>query len=108
MAHLPEELADSRPIPVTRYDGNAIAGPLGEIFRADMTMATGECKHCGSAMLLVDTVVEMDDAGFIVICPTCTHTLFTVVRGETRTWIDLNGLAGLGVPVIEPVETPTE
>jgi hypothetical protein len=97
MTRLPPELADSREIPVTRFDGNAIAGPLGEIFRADMTMATAECKTCGAAMLLADTVVEMDDAGFIVFCPSCTHTLFTVVRGEKRTWIDLQGIAGLGV-----------
>jgi Family of unknown function (DUF6510) len=98
MTRLPHELADSREIPVTRYDGNAIAGPLGEIFRTDMTLATVECKSCGSAMRIPDTVVEMDDAGFIVICASCSHTLFTVVRGETRTWLDLNGVAGLGLP----------
>jgi hypothetical protein len=106
MAHLPDELADSRAIPVTRYDGNAIAGPLGDIFRLDMTLATGECTNCGSVMLIADTVVEMDDAGFIVICPACTHTLFTVVRTAERTWIDLHGIAGLGLPRVEPVETP--
>ena len=81
-----------------RIDGNALAGPLSEIFRSDMTLAQGECRSCGHAMLLADTLVEMDDAGFIVMCPSCKHVLFTVVKNEARTWIDLQGLAGLGLP----------
>ncbi|CAN5235725.1 hypothetical protein BH11ACT2_BH11ACT2_14450 [soil metagenome] len=97
MVHLPRDLADTRAIPVTRYDGNAIAGRLGEIFHADMTMATVECKTCASTMLIADTIVEMDDAGFIVLCPSCAHTLFTVVHTEQRVWIDLNGVSGLGI-----------
>jgi len=83
---------------VGRVDGNALAGPLSEIFRSDMTLASGECRSCGHLMLLADTVVEMDDAGFIVMCSNCKHVLFTVVKSEKRTWIDLQGLAGLGIP----------
>ncbi|MDM4764277.1 DUF6510 family protein [Galbitalea sp. SE-J8] len=85
-------------VPVGRLDGNVLAGPLSEIFRVDMTVATGECRHCGSLALLADAVVEMDDAGYIVICASCTHTLFTVVRSAERTWVDLQGLAALSLP----------
>jgi len=89
---------DSGVVNIGRIDGNALAGPLSEIFRSDMTLASGECRGCGHAMLLADTIVEMDDAGFIVMCPSCTHVLFTVVKNDKRTWIDLQGLAGLGIP----------
>jgi len=85
-------------IHVGRLDGNAIAGSLSEIFRADMTMASGECRNCGLALLLADAVVELDDAGYIVICPGCSRVLFTVVRSPARTWIDLQGICGLGIP----------
>jgi hypothetical protein len=85
-------------VKVPRIDGNVLAGPLSEIFRSDMTLAQGSCKSCQHHMLLADTVVEMDDAGFIVMCPSCHHVLFTVVKNESRTWIDLQGLGGLGIP----------
>lgn len=88
----------SGPIPVTRVDGNALAGPLSEVFATDMTLATGECRNCTLLMPLADTIVEMDDAGFIVLCPGCGHTLFTVVHTAKRTWVDLQGISGLGIP----------
>jgi 4-hydroxy-3-methylbut-2-en-1-yl diphosphate synthase IspG/GcpE len=83
---------------VGRLDGNAIAGPLSEIFRVDMTTASGECRHCRALSLIADARVELDDSGFIVRCPTCTRTLFTVVRTEERTWVDLEGIVGLSIP----------
>jgi hypothetical protein len=83
---------------VGRLDGNVLAGPLSEIFRSDMTLASGECRNCTLAMLLADTIVEMDDAGYIVMCPGCSHVLFTVVRNDSHSWIDLQGICGLGIP----------
>lgn len=85
-------------IEIGRVDGNALAGPLSEIFRTDMTDASGECRHCGTLAQLADAIVEMDDAGLIVMCGHCGRTLFTVVRSEARTWIDLQGIAGLAIP----------
>jgi Family of unknown function (DUF6510) len=29
-------------------DGNAAAGELGEIFAMDITVAEGQCAHCGT------------------------------------------------------------
>jgi hypothetical protein len=89
---------DTGVVHIGRLDGNSLAGPLSEIFRADMTLASGECRNCSLAMLLADTKVEMDDAGYIVMCPGCSHVLFTVVRNSQRTWIDLQGICGLGIP----------
>ena len=83
---------------VTHVDGNALAGPLSEIFRGDMTMASGECRHCHDSTVLARAKVEMDEAGFAVRCCECEHVLFTVVRTPERTWVDLQGIVGLEFP----------
>jgi hypothetical protein len=82
-------------IDIGRVDGNALAGPLSEIFRVDITMASGTCRSCAGTCILADAVVEADAVGLIVLCPTCTHTLFTVVRSPEGVRADLQGLAAL-------------
>lgn len=82
---------------VSHVDGNALAGPLSEIFHADMTMATGECRSCHDSTVLARALVEVDAAGFAVRCCACSHVLFTVVRTNDRTWVDLQGIAGLAI-----------
>lgn len=71
-------------VEVGRLDGNALAGLLGELFRVDITLARGECRACGSTAVLATTIVELDDRGAIVLCPTCRHTLLSVVGGTLR------------------------
>lgn len=61
-------------------DGNALAGLLSELFDGDVTMLEGVCGGCGSRAPLADAVVEIDEAGAIVRCRGCTHTLATVLR----------------------------
>lgn len=89
---------------VTHVDGNALAGPLSEIFRADMTLAAGECRHCHDTTVLARALVEMDEAGFAVHCCECSHVLFTVIRTGDRTWVDLQGIAGLEFPTATSAE----
>ncbi|WP_203579377.1 DUF6510 family protein [Microbacterium hibisci] len=62
-------------------DGNAAAGMLWDVFGADVTALTGVCGGCGAAAPVAETVVELDDTAAIVRCRSCTHTLFTVLRG---------------------------
>lgn len=33
---------------IAHLDGNAVAGPLWELFRFDIVAAIGRCKHCGA------------------------------------------------------------
>lgn len=82
-----------------RVDGNAIAGPLSELLTADMTMAVVTCGPCGSGSVLATAVVELDSAGFIVLCPSCRHTLFTVVKTGDRMTLDVQGMTELSVTV---------
>ncbi|MDQ1572918.1 MAG: hypothetical protein QOH44_477, partial [Actinomycetota bacterium] len=44
---------------MSHLDGNAIAGPLSEIFGADMTMASGRCGGCGDVSPLAMAMVYL-------------------------------------------------
>ena len=37
------------------YDGNALAGPLSEVFAVEVTTAVGRCRGCGTSSQLADT-----------------------------------------------------
>lgn len=82
-------------VDVGRVDGNAAAGPLGELFRVDVTVATAECAHCGSRGVLAETVAEIDDDGVIVLCRACGHTLLTLVESRGETVLEIAGLRAL-------------
>lgn len=78
-------------------DGNVLAGPLSEIFRADMTMATGTCASCGDSSPLARSIVYLKPKTFIVRCHLCDAVLFTIIQSSTRTRIALNGMVSLSI-----------
>lgn len=82
-------------VPVSRVDGNAAAGPLGEILRLDITTAIGTCRHCGSAAPLSEAIVERDDDGVILLCRSCGHTLVTYLSRAGRQYLEFAGLLSL-------------
>jgi hypothetical protein len=80
-------------------DGNALAGPLGEIFAVDVTVARGRCAGCGR----VDEVAALrlyDHApGLVARCPGCEAVVLRLVRGPDRAWLDLRGVVALEIPL---------
>lgn len=76
-------------------DGNALAGPLGELFRFDLTTTEGECRHCRDSAVLARAVVYPDPSGYVVRCRACGEVL--LVHSAERTWLDLSGIAGLRI-----------
>ena len=79
-------------------DGNALAGPLSELFRFDLTTTSGECRHCGDVTVLARAMVYLDPNGYVMRCSSCDDVLLTVVTGPKRTWLDLSGISGLQIP----------
>jgi hypothetical protein len=81
-----------------RLDGNAAAGPLGEVFSFEVTTAHYACRGCervdqiGAAM-----VYEVRDLGTIVRCPVCDNALIRLAHNGGRHWIDLRGVRYLQV-----------
>lgn len=89
------EHAHQADLPVNRVDGNAAAGPLGEILRLDITTAVGTCRHCATSATLSEAVVERDAEGVIVLCRTCGHTLVTYINRDGRQYLEFAGLLSL-------------
>lgn len=78
-------------------DGNVLAGPLSELFRDDMTTATGRCAHCGDVAPLALSLVYDAAPGWCVRCHVCGDVLMTLVRAGSKLRIDLRGVSALEV-----------
>ncbi|SEG79603.1 hypothetical protein SAMN05444920_104725 [Nonomuraea solani] len=80
-------------------DGNALAGPLGEIFAVDVTAATGRCASCGLAGPVASLRVYGPDPGLVARCPGCEEVVLRLVRGPGTAWLDLRGTVSLRMNV---------
>ena len=85
-------------VPTTHLDGNVLAGPLAELFAFDATTASARCIGCGHVALLATAMVYLDAMGYVARCAGCDSVLATVVRGEGRTWISLQGVSAHEIP----------
>ena len=61
-------------------DGNAVAGLLSDALQSDATLLKLTCGTCGDQSVLAEALVELDEAGAIVRCRSCTHTMLTLLR----------------------------
>ena len=82
-------------------DGNALASPLQEVFRVDITTAIGRCTGCGRTAPMAEVRVFDHAPGVVARCPTCNQVLLRLVRDRGRAWLDLRGLSYLQLPVPE-------
>lgn len=78
-------------------DGNALAGPLSELFRDDMTTATARCAGCGDISMLAEAMVYDSAPGWAVRCHACGDVLLTLVRVGDKLRIDLRGITALEI-----------
>ena len=78
-----------------RLDGNAIGGLLNELFGAELTAAPCVCGGCGAREEMARLDVYVHSPGVVVRCRHCEAVMIQIVRGPTRTWIDLTGTARL-------------
>jgi hypothetical protein len=76
-------------------DGNALAGPLSEMFSVDVTCAVGTCAGCGDTTVLARARVFTDPMGFVVRCCHCEDVLMTVVTAPDHAMLELSGLSRL-------------
>ncbi|GII29290.1 DUF6510 family protein [Planotetraspora mira] len=83
-------------------DGNALAGPLREIFAVDVTAAAGQCVHCGLAGPVASLRVYGPAPGMVARCPGCDEVVLRLVRGPDSAWLDLRGTVSLRIPLPGP------
>ncbi|MEV8148198.1 DUF6510 family protein [Arthrobacter sp. NPDC080073] len=82
---------------IPHLDGNAVAGPLWDLFRFDIVAAIGRCKHCGAVRVFGETMVYVDAPGIVVRCASCEGVLLRLVETPTRYWLDVSGLSYLQI-----------
>ena len=80
-------------------DGNALAGPVGDLLRVEVTTAMGRCTNCGREGPMAEARVFDHAPGLVARCPACDQVLLRLVRGSGRAWLDLRGLTYLQLPV---------
>jgi len=84
---------------MSHIDGNALAGPLSEVFSIDITDAVGRCVSCGDEAVLARAMVYLSGTDLVVRCSNCDDVLLTVVHSPGDLRLTLNGLAALRVAV---------
>ncbi|MDX3238918.1 DUF6510 family protein [Streptomyces sp. ME03-5709C] len=82
-------------------DGNALAGPLREIFTVDMTAAVGRCAGCGRTGPMATLRVYDHAPGLVARCPDCDTVILKLVRGPSAAWLDLRGSENMRIPLPE-------
>jgi uncharacterized protein DUF6510 len=80
-------------------DGNALAGPLREVFAVDITAATSQCGSCRRAGPVAELRVYDRAPGLVARCPGCEEVVLRLVRGPASVWLDLRGAIYLRVPL---------
>jgi hypothetical protein len=83
--------------PIPHLDGNAVAGPLWELFRIDIIAAIGRCKNCGAVRAFGEAVVYADAPGIVVRCSSCDGVLLRLVETPSSFWLDVSGLSYLRI-----------
>jgi len=74
-----------------RLDGNAMAGPLRELFSVDVVSAQCACAQCGATAPLAEHMVYADAPALIVRCRTCTGVVLRYAGDRRRMRLDLSG-----------------
>ena len=80
-------------------DGNALAGPLGELFAVDLTAAVTSCVGCHRRSHLAELHLYAAGPGLIARCPGCHDPVLRMVRTPERLILDLRGTVSLSVPL---------
>lgn len=80
-------------------DGNALAGPLQEVFAFDVTTAVGQCASCGRTDAVAALHVYNRAPGLVARCPGCGEVVLRYVRGPSDGWLDVRGAVNLRIPM---------
>ncbi|WP_433131196.1 DUF6510 family protein [Micromonospora sp. CA-240977] len=80
-------------------DGNALAGPLGEIMGTDLTVAELTCAGCRTPRPLAAMRVFDRAPGLVARCPGCGDVVMRMVRTAGRVLVDLRGSLVLSLPL---------
>lgn len=75
-----------------RLDGNALAGPLAELFVPDLTATIVACAHCGNVAPLAAHHVYPDAPALVVRCPGCTGVVLRYASDTRGQRFEMTGI----------------
>ena len=84
---------------MTHQDGNAMGGPLAELFAFDLTAALTTCVGCGRRSRVAELEVYGAGPGIVARCAGCHDPVARLVRTPTTAYLDLRGTVALAIPV---------
>jgi hypothetical protein len=76
-------------------DGNVLAGTLWQVFRPDITAASGRCGGCGLVGPVAGLSVYTDAPGTVARCARCGQVNLQVVQSPSDLWLNTTGLSYL-------------
>ncbi|MBO0730111.1 MAG: hypothetical protein J2P57_12690 [Acidimicrobiaceae bacterium] len=82
-------------------DGNAAAGPLADMFAAEMTTAMTICATCRAEAMLAELPAYLLAPGAVLRCASCGAVQIRIVRGPGRAWLDVQGVRLIEVALPE-------
>lgn len=80
---------------MTYVDGNALAGPLAEIFAGDPTTAVTVCAECRRTERFAGLHVYTGGPGMVARCPGCSAVMLRYAETPHGRWLDMRGIATL-------------
>jgi Family of unknown function (DUF6510) len=72
-------------------DGNALGGPLAELFAPDLTTAIITCAHCGGHAPLATYHVYPEAPALVVRCPGCTGVVIRYTSNQRSLRFEMTG-----------------
>ena len=79
-------------------DGNALGGPLDDVFAFEITTARCTCEGCGAVRDVGALRVYADAPGVVVRCPDCDDVVLRFMRDDNnRVWLDMRGVRVLQI-----------
>src|SRR4029077_19431163 len=79
------------------YDGNALAGPLSEVFAVEVTTAVGRCRGCGTSSQLATLRVYGLEPGLVGRCRGVEEVLVRIPGSPDALWLDSGGMSALQI-----------
>jgi hypothetical protein len=74
-------------------DGNALAGPLGDVFAVEITQSVAVCAGCRSSDRVAALRVYPGGPGVVARCPNCDTVMMRYAETPHGRWLDLRGTA---------------
>jgi hypothetical protein len=90
-------MTDHEDMPYGLVDGNALAGPLSDLFAADVTTASVTCAGCGRRQPVAALIVYAGGPALIARCRNCHSVMLRVGRIGADALLDLRGTVVLRV-----------